>query len=202
MNRFPETRESIATSQSLLRQLHADSPEAWDRLVMLYAPLVWHWCQRMDVPAQEIGDVLQEVFQSVAVHFPKFHRDRPGDTFRGWLRTITKNKVCDLFRAKQREPQAAGGTDAKVWWSRIPDSAGSIDQEGDEQELYRRALELIRDSFEEKTWRAFWSVVVEGRSPQEIALELGMSPGAVRVAKCRILHRLREELSEPGSDVS
>jgi RNA polymerase sigma-70 factor (ECF subfamily) len=196
----PEGRESTSTSPSLLKRLHADDPEAWDRVVALYAPLVWHWCREMDLPSQEIADVFQEVFQSVATHFHNFHRDRPGDTFRGWLRAITKNKVHDLFRTRQREPQAAGGTEAKVWWSRVPDSSGGKDAEGDDHEadhqLFCRALQLIQGSFEEKTWRAFWYVVVDGRSPQEVACELGMSSGAVRVAKCRVLHRLRTELGD------
>jgi RNA polymerase sigma-70 factor (ECF subfamily) len=154
----------------------------------------------MDLPGQEIADIFQEVFQAVAVHFHTFHRDRPGDTFRGWLRTITKNKVRDHFRMRQREPQAAGGTGAGVWWSQVPDSSGRLDEDCDDKEtdkpLFRRALELIQGSFEETTWRAFWHVVVDGRSPQEVAAELAMSAGAVRVAKCRVLHRLRQELGD------
>jgi hypothetical protein len=32
--------------------------------------------------------------------------------------------------------------------------------------------------------------------PKDVAADLGMSPGAVRVAKYRVLHRLREELGD------
>jgi len=196
----PEGRESTSTSRSLLKRLHANDPGAWDRLILLYAPLVWHWCRRMDLPAQDIADVFQEVFQAVATHFHNFHRDRPGDTFRGWLRTITRNKVRDHYRMRQREPQAAGGTEARDWWSRVPDAPDPMDEECDDREtdhlLFHQALELIQGSFEETTWRAFWRVVVDGRSPQEVADELEMSPGAVRVAKCRVLHRLRQELGD------
>ena len=195
-----EGRESTSTSQSLLRQLHVNDPEAWDRLLILYAPLVWHWCRKMDLPPQEIADIFQEVFQAVAVHFHAFRRDRPGDTFRGWLRTITKNKVRDHFRMRQREPQGAGGAKAGAWWSQVPDPSGRVDHECDDQEtdqpLFRRALELIQGNFEESTWRAFWYVVVDGRSPQDVAQELAMSAGAIRVAKCRVLHRLRQELGD------
>ena len=35
---------------------------------------------------------------------------------------------------------------------------------------------------------------VDGKLPAEVAEELAMSPGAVRVAKSRVLKRLREEL--------
>ena len=62
--------------------------------------------------------------------------------------------------------------------------------------LFERALELIRGEFEERTWHAFWLTAVEDHPTGEVALELVMTPGAVRVAKSRVLRRLREELSE------
>src|SRR5262249_6373914 len=120
----PEERASTSTSRSLLARVNTNDAAAWDRLVTLYTPLVWHWCRKMDLPKQEIADVLQEVFQSVAAHIRDFHRDRPGDTFRGWLRTITRNKVHDHFRVHHREPQAVGGSAAKAWWSQVPESDG------------------------------------------------------------------------------
>ena len=39
-------------------------------------------------------------------------RDRSGDSFRGWLWTITQNKIRDQFRYRQGAPQAEGGSDA------------------------------------------------------------------------------------------
>jgi len=72
-------------------------------------------------------------------------------------------------------------------------------EEEAERGLLRRALEMIRDEFEERTWQAFWRTTVDGQAPRDVAADLAMSPGAVRVAKCRVLHRLREELGDlPG----
>jgi RNA polymerase sigma-70 factor (ECF subfamily) len=194
---------STATSRSLLEQVKADDAAAWDRLVGLYAPLVYRWCRRADLPEQEIADVFQEVFQAVAAHITAFRRDRAGDTFRGWLRTITRNKVRDHFRKLGREPGGAGGTEAQLLFARLPDAPpaegeGDDDSDGRRSDpgLFGRALELLRGEFEERTWRAFWLTAVEDRSPADVAPELGMSPGAVRVAKSRVLRRLREELGE------
>jgi RNA polymerase sigma-70 factor (ECF subfamily) len=53
---------------------------------------------------------------------------------------------------------------------------------------------VIRGAIEWRTWQAFWLTAVEGRLPRDVALELGISPGAVRVAKSRVLKRLRDEL--------
>ena len=62
--------------------------------------------------------------------------------------------------------------------------------------LFRRGLEAIRRHFDPKTWQAFWRVTVDGLSAGEAAAELGMRPGTVRVAKSRVLQRLRRHLGD------
>ena len=192
-------QSSTATSPSLLERVKADDAAAWDRLVGLYAPLVYRWCRRADLPEQEIADVFQDVFQAVATHIAGFRREGADDTFRGWLRTITRNKVRDHFRRLGREPGGAGGTEAQLRFARLPDDR----PDGDDSDEDRRTAassagpwSLLRGEFEERTWQAFWLTAVEDRAAGEVALELGMSPGAVRVAKSRVLRRLREELGE------
>jgi len=191
---------SSTTPRSLLAGIRADAPGAWERLVDLYAPLVVQWCRRWDLQEQDEADILQEVFQAVFGHVNEFRKETPGDTFRGWLRTITYHKVCDHFRRLGREPAGEGGTDAQRRFSQLPmptelESISSA-QDPAERALFFRALELIRPEFEERTWQAFWGTAVEDRNPQDVAADLAMTPGAVRVAKCRVLHRLREELGD------
>jgi RNA polymerase sigma-70 factor, ECF subfamily len=194
-----EERASTSTSRSLLAGLHANDPGAWNRMVTLYAPLMWHWCRRMNLPEQEVPDILQEVFQAVTTRIGTFRKQRPTDTFRGWLRTILRNKVHDHFRRYKHELRAAGGSEAQLRLSQIPESDRGIIESEDTpayRQLFHRALELIQTDFAERTWQAFWRVVVDGQSPQEVAAELAMTAGAVRVAKCRVLHRLRQELGD------
>src|SRR4051794_22801538 len=191
---------STETSLGLLDRARADDAAAWARLVGLYAPLVFDWCRRFGLQEEDAADVFQEVFQAVAAHIGGFRRERAGDTFRGWLRTITRNKVRDHFRRLGREPGGAGGTEAPPPFGRLPDDRiDDADDSGEDRadrRLFDQALGLIRDEFEERTWRAFWLTAVEDRTPVDVAAELGMSPGAVRVAKSRVLRRLREELGE------
>jgi RNA polymerase sigma-70 factor (ECF subfamily) len=191
---------STATSRSLLERVRADDPRAWDQLVALYAPLVFHWCRGWDLREQDAADIFQEVFQAVATHIGSFRKEQKGDTFRGWLRTITRNKVHDFFRRRGREPEGVGGTDAQARLAEVPAPApaeeGSLAEEPAERALVYRALELIRAEFTEQTWQAFWRTAIEDRPTADVAAELAMSPGAVRVAKSRVLQRLREELGE------
>jgi RNA polymerase sigma-70 factor (ECF subfamily) len=193
-------RPSGGTSLTLLERLRANEPDAWRTMVHLYTPLVYHWCDRAGLRGADADDVSQEVFRAAAAGLAGFRRDRAGDTFRGWLRGITRNRVLQHFRNAGHEPQAAGGTEVLLKLQEVADERSLAGNEEDAPAevdgLYRRALELVRGEFEERTWRAFWLTAVEDRPAGEVALELGMSPGAVRVAKSRVLRRLREELGE------
>jgi RNA polymerase sigma-70 factor (ECF subfamily) len=188
------------TSSSLLARIKANDGAAWDRLVALYAPLVFHWCRHWHLQDQDAADVLQEVFQAIATHVSGFRREKEGDSFRGWLRTITRNKIRDHFRRLQREPEGTGGTEAQIWIAQLsapllPEEV-STDDAVTERNLFHRGLNLIRNEFEVRTWQAFWRTTVEGEATKDVAADLAMSPGAVRVAKCRVLQRLREELGD------
>jgi RNA polymerase sigma-70 factor (ECF subfamily) len=199
-NGSDEGPPSSGTSRSLLALVQADEPQAWARLVTLYAPLVLHWCRATGLQEQDVADVFQEVFQSVVAHVGRFRKEREGDTFRGWLRRITQNKLRDHFRRLGREVQGVGGSDARERLAQLPAPSptedGLVPDDEAERGLFVRALDRIRGEFEERTWAAFWRTAVEGRAPRDVGADLAMSPGAVRVAKSRVLHRLREELGD------
>jgi RNA polymerase sigma-70 factor (ECF subfamily) len=194
-------RRGGSTSRSLLAGAKRDEPLAWERVVRLYAPLVASWCRRWGVAEQDLGDVLQDVFAAVAGHLNRFHKEEPGDTFRGWLLTIVRNKVRDHFRRRASEPAATGGTEAALYMQQIadPNALDDLPECSDDlqyDELLLKALDSIRSEFHERTWQAFWRVVVEGRTAVDAGAEMDMKPGAVRVAKSRILMRLRRELGD------
>jgi RNA polymerase sigma-70 factor (ECF subfamily) len=186
------------TSLSLLLRVRSQNAEAWDRLVFLYAPLVRHWCQRWGVNGTDIEDIQQEVFQAVARNLPSFHRDRPGDTFRGWLRVIVRSKFLDHCRRLDRQPVGQGGSTAQIQFALVPDQAPDTDDDAPEEvkSLHHRALELVKSEFEERTWQAFWRCAVEDQSPAEVGQAMDMTPAAVRKAKSRVLRRLKEEMGD------
>lgn len=97
---------SGATSRTLIARVKADDPAAWERLVVLYGPLVYRWCRHRDLPEQETADVFQNVFQALAQHIAGFRKEKEGDTFRGWLRRITDNKVRKLSASGDASPAA------------------------------------------------------------------------------------------------
>ena len=186
-----------STSSNLLAQVKAGDSDAWGRLVALYGATVYRWCRQCGVPADDAADVCQEVFSGVARHVGRFRRERPGDSFRGWLWTVTRNKAQDYFRRRAREPDARGGSEHRDFLAGLPaatsEVSGSAEPPADHA-LVRRALEVVRKEVEPATWQAFWRMTVEGHSSAEVARDLGLTPSAVRQAKYRLLRRLRQEL--------
>lgn len=187
-------------SSSLLRDVRLLDPAAWRRLVDLFSPEVYEWARKAGLQPTDASDVLQEVFRAVVASIADFRRDRPNDSFRGWLWTIARNKIRDHFRKIGAVGAAAGGTDAQRFLESIPETLPTEESKAGAEpatrRVSRRLLNLIRDEFEKQTWDAFWRTAVDGVAAVEVARELGMSSGAVRQAKYRVLRRFREEIGE------
>jgi RNA polymerase sigma-70 factor (ECF subfamily) len=182
------------TSSGLLRGVQARDQAAWQRLVALYGPLVYRWCRLAGLQPADAADVGQEVFRAVARKVDDFRHGRPGDTFRGWLRAITRNKLRDHARA--RAPERTGVEHLDACRRPGPPDPGAESEAAETRLLYRRVIRLVRAEFGEASWQAFWRVAVEGQRPADVARDLGTSLNAVYLAKARVLRRLRTQFDD------
>jgi RNA polymerase sigma-70 factor (ECF subfamily) len=181
----------LTTSTSLLNQLRQpDQPEAWERFVSLYTPLLVIWARRQGLQDADAEDLVQEVLLKLLRELPAYER-RGGESFRGWLFRVTVNQCHDYRRRKAT--RALPGADGL---SRASDHQPASDLEAAEYQrlLVLRGLDLIRADFGEATWAAFYQVMVEGRPVPEVAAALNISANAVYLARHRVLTRLRQEL--------
>lgn len=194
---YPETEQTI-TSPSLLAAARLQDQQAWQRLARIYAPLIDNWCRRSSIPQTEVPDIVQEVLAGVWKGLGEFRISKPGDSFRAWLKGITRYKIRDYFRAKNQHGIALGGSSAQLRFQEVPEILLDSDDEVSSMEerfVLFRVLELIRTEFESKTWDAFWMMVVDGKSAVEVAEALSVSAGSVRQSKYKVLRRLRSEMS-------
>jgi RNA polymerase sigma-70 factor, ECF subfamily len=194
---MPEVQHDSSTSSSLLHRAVAHDPEAWRRLSELYGPVVYGWVRHAGFQEQDAADIVQDVFQAVFASLNRFRRDRPTDSFRGWLSTITHRRACDFLRKRAAQPKAAGGTEAQAMLQELPQrlpEEGLPDDPNAHADLIRRALDLVRPEFADHTWQACMQTAVEGRRPADVAADLEMTVGAVYVARSRVLKRLKTEL--------
>lgn len=179
------------TPPSLLEQIRNPSADrAWERFVSLYTPYLFSLVRRAGVGREEASDVVQDVFLLLTRKMPDFEYNAQL-SFRAWLRTMVRNRLHEIGRRRSVSmPFSANEID-------LEDSAeaDSVEEREYRSHLIARALEVMQRDFAPTTWKACWEHVVSSRTALEVAAELGISEGAVYVAKFRVLRRLREELN-------
>lgn len=194
MTSAPTTRASL-----LLLLRDSQNHEAWVEFVALYESVVYRLLRKSGLQDADSHELMQEFFLTVSRNIERWDPAMERGSFRGWLRRVTRNLVINWMKARQRQSVAVGGP---AMWELLETIPVNVEQESDEfdRELRRaafhRASERVRTEVSSKAWEAFWETTVAGSSPSVAAQKLAMSAGAVRVAKCRVIARLREIVTE------
>jgi len=183
------------TNPGLISGGRKDDSQAWEEIVSRYSPLIYHWARQHGMQPAEAANIVQETRLSVAGQLQAFEARSGKGSFRSWLKTIVLNKIRSFYRKKKNQGQVVGGTDWQKELGEVPDpallpSTGSGDS-GPPNQALEKALEQVRSQVSENTFRAFSLQFFEGWSSPEVAEELGMTPHAVRMAKVRVLKKLR-----------
>jgi RNA polymerase sigma-70 factor (ECF subfamily) len=185
------------TSASLLDRLRTQpDPVSWQRLVDLYTPLLRDWLRRYSLQQADADDVIQEVLTAVVREMPEFVHNQHKGAFRRWLRTIMVNRLRNFWRTRNKAA-ATGDSNVAGMLAELEDPTSALSRLWDQQHdryVVHRLLEMIEPDFTQSTWRAFRSVLFEGRKEDDVAQELGISVNAVFIAKSRVLNRLRQEM--------
>ncbi len=190
MDNFPITRPSL-----LIRLRDEEDTVAWAEFVDVYAPLVYRFARRRGIQDADAADVTQEALKTCSQNMARFRYDRSRGSFRAWLFTVVRTRLINYLASQRRHPQGLGGTEFNQQLEQAPAVAD------DEAEEWSREYELrlvewaknrIRGEFRENTWRAFQMTAISGLPAKKVAAELGISTGAVYVAKTRVLQRLKQ----------
>ena len=194
------------TSPDLIESAKKRDAVAWDQLVETYGPAVYRWSREAGLGAADAAEIVQIVFVAVALNFDRFRKERPEDSFRSWLKSVSLNKVRDHFRAKRRRAKAVGGSGWLQRLQAIPTSVPSSIAEpiavDDQHQSIFDALQSVKSTMHAQTFKSFWLTVVGGLDFVEADDELGMTPRAVRLAKARVVRKLREACGTELNDTA
>lgn len=191
-------RESPVTRASLLVRLRDGSNhEAWCEFLELYSPLIYGFVRNRGLQDADAADLLQDVLRSVAGAVERLEYDKQKGGFRAWLFTITRNKLATFLTSRRSHNQASGDSGQHEVLNSHPDRSSDLEHEWErefQRQLAARAMQTIQTEFEDKTWQAFWQTAVDGLPAAEVSRRIGLSAGAIYVAKSRVLARLKEEV--------
>src|SRR5262245_25085646 len=194
MAEVPATRPSL-----LVRLRDAHDHEAWADFVRLYAPVVYRFARRKGLQDADAADLTQEVLRGVAGSIGRLDFDPRQGMFRSWLFTLAHRRLSDHLASRQRRERGSGDSATLQLLNEQPDKGDEERWDQDlEREVFAHAAERIRPAFSATTWQAFWQTAVEGKSGKEVARALGLTVGAVYLAKSRVMVRLKEQIAQFG----
>jgi RNA polymerase sigma-70 factor (ECF subfamily) len=195
---IPDTRNSL-----ILRLPDKRDAEAWTQFVSIYEPLVYRLARAKGFQDADAREIVQEVLVAVAKAVERFEPDPERGRFRDWLFRIARNLMIKFLTRRKYRPIGSGDAAiAELLEQKVDpacDQSALFDLEY-RREVFRWAAEQVHEQVKETTWRAFWMTCVEGRATGDVASELGMSIGAVHIARSRVRSRLREAVQRFEQD--
>lgn len=192
MPEAPLTRATL-----LLRLRNAGDTEAWSSFLRDYGPMLYRFVRSRGLQDADAADVVQDVLRSVGQAIDRLEYDKQRGGFRAWLFTITRNKLSTFFEKRQRLAVTANDTAQYELLKQESGDSSELDEQWElehQRQLAAVAMQLVKPTLESKTWEAFELTAIAGRSAEAAGQELGLSTGAVYVARSRVTAKLRTEI--------
>ncbi len=191
-----DTRNSL-----LLRLQDARDVAAWDQFITIYQPLVFRLARSKGFQESDAHDIVQEVLIAVSQAIHRWDPDREKGRFRDWLFRIARNMMINFLTRRKHQPISSpeciselsslfANTKHAGPLTRDPETEAEFDLEY-RRELFLIAATQVRLQVRPKTWEAFCLTAIENLPNSTVADRLDMKEGAVLVARCRVLARLR-----------
>lgn len=188
----PETRHSL-----IARLQDSKNKEAWEQFYAIYQPLLYRLTKLKGLQDADAMEVVQEVFVSVSRSVSNWEPDK--GRFRDWLFAIARNLAINFLTRPKHRPIGSGDSAIAELLS---NQQNRLNSESSLYDLeYRRAIfhwaaAQMKLKSTPKSWLAFWRTAVEGKAAKQVAGELKMTVGAVYVARCRIMEKLRKAAAD------
>lgn len=178
------------THVSLLARLSAGADvRAWADFQSRYGDLIRAVCVRRGLQAADVDDVFQDVLVALTRSMAEFRYDPERGRFRSYLRTVVSHAISR--RMRQSEGAARLSTTEEP-----AEIEESLWDEEWRQHHFRAAMRTVEQEFNATDLGAFRMYALEGRPPERVGEELGMTRDAVYQAKSRVLRRLTALIEE------
>jgi RNA polymerase sigma-70 factor (ECF subfamily) len=192
-------RSLSRTSETLLGRLRSDPTDqaAWDAFVDRYGGRIYAWCRQWGCQDADAEDTTQEVLRKLFRELKTFQYDRH-QSFRSWLKSITRTAFIDGLRKQRHQPQGSGDTEVAARLESAEaqsDLFQRLNAEFD-LELLEKAEEAVRARVQESTWLAYELTDRRGQSSAEAAKQLGLQVAIVDVYRSRVRGKIKEALAD------
>jgi len=198
-----ERDEFIPTRRSLITRLkNWDDQESWQRFFDTYWRLIYSVALKAGLAAADAQDIVQETIVSVARQMPGFHYDPSLGSFKSWLLLITRRRIFDYLRKRQRTPQwrvpstqETGRTDLL---ERIPDPSSdpvaAVWEDEWKKNIFDAAVRNVKQKVAAKQFQMFDCYALKAWPIEQVAKNLNATVGQIYTAKSRVAALIKEEV--------
>lgn len=189
------------TSLSTLDGVLHDDQAAWERLTVLYGPVVFRKCRRAGFNEADSEDITQEVFVKLNKGLKTFQREAPHKLFRKWLSTLVKNACIDAHRRRQHQPNCIPVNFellASELKHQCEEETAFTLKDNDLLVSFRESLKKIEANTRPEHWRAFCRTELDGLTAREVAEELALTEANVRQIRRRVFQLIIAETRMQG----
>lgn len=187
--------EWMTTTTVLDRLRDANDHSAWSSFMERFRAPIAGFSQKMGLRAADAEDVTQETMIAFLESYRQDAYQRGRGRLSHYLFGIAHNKILAARRKiATREVQVSSAGGDTSFWSELPgeSAAQELWEREWRQTILAQCLEQASREVSPQTFEAFRMVVFGGKSPADVAAELGMTRNAVFIAKHRVGTRLRE----------
>ena len=190
----PDTRNSL-----ILRLPDSRDIDAWDQFVSIYEPLVYRLARTKGFQDADAREIVQEVLVAVSQAVERWDPDPELGRFRDWLFRIARNLMIKFMTRKKYRSIGSGdsGIAELLNQQTVPNNAESAKFDWEyRREVFRWAADQVRIQVKPNTWQAFWLTSVDCQPVESVAEQLGLTAGAVHIARSRVRGRLRDAVTQ------
>ncbi|HSZ81986.1 MAG TPA: sigma-70 family RNA polymerase sigma factor [Polyangia bacterium] len=195
----------VENAQALIRKALSGDGKSTRALVERLSPIVakrvagalWQRRQRRDV-AQEVGDMVQDVFLSLFVDGGKALRawdPARGMSLDGFVGMLAQHQAISILRNGRTSP-----------WRDEPTETAALDALGEttltpesvaiSREKLQLLLDRVRETLSPRGLELFQRIVVDGEPPESLVAATGMTRDAIYQWKSRFARKLKELAEE------
>ncbi|MEM9825726.1 MAG: sigma-70 family RNA polymerase sigma factor [Planctomycetota bacterium] len=187
---------SPTTNIPLIQSLSdAGNEHAWAEFARTYEPTILSVAKGLGLNDVDARDATQEVLLHVSQVIGRWQPSGNPGAFRSWLRTVAKNQMIKILGRTNMLRSESAAFDWQAETARDADGFSNADLDVQAcRQILSLAVRRIQVHFTESTWTAFAKTYIDGESCESIASQLGMSVGAVYIARSRVINRLQREV--------
>lgn len=196
--------QSWKTRKTLIDRLGKGSDMDWQQFFETYWRLIYHAAQSHHLSPEECEEVVQETVLAVYKKIDTFRYDPDRGRFRSWLLSITRNKIKDLFRSKEKanrikEAQSDASEDPVIKWDEKLNEQKWAEEW--HKNLLYAALDNIRKKIDPKHFQVFHMINFDEMDYNEVSEFLGMSSINLYLINFRVKNRVAKEVKRLGKEV-